>query len=73
MSAMEKPRRKGIPNDEIVWETYRRDGKDRYIVTSKKIRDYYFLYEVSPAGYNKLGKAKTPPELYEKYIKEVWS
>ena len=52
MSAIEKPKRKGLPSDEIVWETYRKDGNDKYVVTSKKIRDFYFIYEVSPTGYN---------------------
>ncbi len=63
--------KKSIPNDEIVWETYVKDGNEKYIVTSKKTRDAYFIYEVSEGGYNKVGKAKTPPEL-DRYIKEVW-
>ena len=38
-------------------------------MTSKKNnRDYYYLYEVAPDGsLNKLGRAKTPPDLEAKY------
>lgn len=61
---------KGLPKDETVWETYLDATMlERYIVTSKKTRDYYFLYEVSGAEYNKIGKARTPVELREKYMK----
>ena len=39
-----------------------------YILTSKNTRDYYYLYEVLEDGkIKKLGKAKDPPELEEKY------
>lgn len=60
----------GVPKDEIVWETYMSaDGSPQFVVTSKKARDYYFAYEVNGTDYKKLGKAKTPVELREKFMK----
>lgn len=57
------------PKGEIVWVSYyNTDGEPVYVLTSKPARDYYFLYEVLPDGkLNKLGKAKTPPELEKKF------
>lgn len=36
-------------------------------MTSKPIRDFYFLYEVVDGEFKKLGKAKNPTELEEKF------
>ena len=57
------------PKGETVWVTYHRsDGSPSFFITSKPARDYYYLYEVSPDGtVKKLGRAKTPVELEEKY------
>lgn len=57
------------PKGEVVWETYIIGGKERYIVTSKPVRDYYYIYEVSGDSLKKLGKARTPVELVS-YVKE---
>ena len=56
------------PKGEIIWVSYlnRRHGL-RFIITSKPIREYYFLYEVVDDEFVKLGKAKTPIELEEKF------
>ncbi len=54
----------GVPNypkDEIVWERYyNEEGDLRYVVTSKKSRDYYFLYEWNGEKLKKLSRSKTP-------------
>lgn len=57
------------PKGEIAWVGYyHTDGEPVCILTSKPARDYYFLYEVLPDGkLNKLGTAKTPPELEKKF------
>ena len=57
------------PKGEIAWVGYyNTNGEPVCILTSKPARDYYFLYEVLPDGrLNKLGKAKTPPELEKKF------
>ena len=56
------------PKNEIVWTEYVVNGVPRFIMTSKESRDYYFLYNVGEDGsVEKLGKARTPTELEEKY------
>lgn len=56
------------PKGERVWTDYRNAfGQLRFTVTSTPSRDYYFLYEVDDEKLKKLGKAKTPTELEEKF------
>lgn len=57
------------PKDEIVWVGYyNKDDKPVCFLTSKPSRDFYFLYEVNEDGVlKKLGKAKEPPELIDKF------
>ena len=57
------------PKGEIVWTSYlSSSGILLYMITSKPARDYYFLYEVSCDGnLKKLGRAKSPTELEEKF------
>lgn len=56
------------PKGEIVWTGYYNLSHQlRFIITSKPSRDYYFLYEVVDGTFKKLGKAKTPTELEEKF------
>lgn len=39
----------------------------RFILTSKDSRDFYFLYELVDGNFRKLGKARSPMELEEKF------
>lgn len=57
------------PKGETVWVSYQNiKGEPVCILTSKPTRDYYFLYEVLSDGtLNKLGKARSPIELEEKF------
>lgn len=56
------------PKGERVWAGYyNRKGELLFIVTSKEAREYYFLYELKDGEFKKLGRAKSPPELIEKY------
>ena len=58
------------PKNEKMWWLYRnKRGEPIFLMTSKKTsRDNYYLYEVTSDGaLNKLGRAKTPPELEEKF------
>lgn len=57
------------PKGEIAWVGYyNKEGAPLFILTSKPSRDFYFLYEVNKDGtLKKLGRAKEPPELEEKY------
>lgn len=57
------------PKGERFWMRYY-DKKNslRFFITSKEIsRDFYFLYEVSGASVKKLGRARSPKDLEEKY------
>ena len=57
------------PPNEIIWVQYLQNERPVYVITSTKIRDCYYLYEVKD---NKLIKTKyknkDPTEL-EKYMK----
>ena len=56
------------PRGEKVWTSYYNSSHELlFIVTSKPIRDCYFLYEVVDGACKKLGKAKSPLELEEKF------
>ena len=56
------------PKGETVWVSYYNSNKELlFIMTSKPIRDFYFLYEVVEGEFKKLGKAKNPTELEEKF------
>jgi len=57
------------PKGETVWVSYcNSSGKVMFVLTSKPARDFYFLYKVLENGsLEKLGKAKSPPELEEKF------
>lgn len=57
-----------LPKGEIIWETWHDSTHtDRFVVTSKPVRDAYFLYEVVDGELKKVGRAKNPYELAEKF------
>lgn len=66
---MNKPIPLTPPPNEIIWVQYLQNEIPIYVITSTKIRDCYYLYEVKD---NKLIKTKyknkDPTEL-EKYMK----
>lgn len=56
------------PKGEHVWVGYySRDGDLLFILTSKEARDWYYLYELKDGAFHKLGKAREPPELEQKF------
>lgn len=57
------------PKGERGWVSYYSpDGELLFILTSKENdRSWYYLYRVEGDKMIKLGKARTPPELEEKY------
>lgn len=59
---------KGIPKSEHIWTKIVMNVNNVYYITSKNIGDYYFLYKLNGDKAVKLGKAKSPLELEEKYI-----
>ena len=58
----------GIPKNEIVWVRYI-NGNDIYYITSKITRECYYIYQIKGDRATKLGQAKSPLTLEEKYIK----
>lgn len=56
------------PKDERVWVSYHNSSRElRFILTSKEGRDFYYLYELVDGVFHKLGKARSPMELEEKF------
>jgi len=68
---MENPK---IDRGEVIWERiYVRNNDEerfRFIITSDKKRDTYFLYEVAEDGVTakKIHKARTPVQIWNKYL-----
>lgn len=58
----------GIPKTERIWVKRITEKGETYYITSKDTRDYYFLYKMEGDKAVKLGKAKSPLELEQKYI-----
>lgn len=60
------------PRGERVWTTWHSsDGSVTHVITSKDARDYYYIYSVGSDGsLTKLGKAKSPPELEDRFVGE---
>lgn len=58
----------GIPKTERIWVRRITEKGETYYITSKDTRDYYFLYKMDGDKAVKLGKAKSPLELEQKYI-----
>ena len=63
------------PKGETVWVSYYNINHELlFIMTSKPLRDYYYLYELVDNEFKKLGRATTPTELEEKFkIREKMS
>jgi len=56
------------PTGETVWVRYlNKKGETISIITSKRERDWYYLYDLEGDTFAKRGKSKDPPELVEKF------
>ena len=54
--------------EEVYVSYYNKKCELLFILTAKlNSRDWYYLYELSDGQFKKLGKARTPTELEEKY------
>ena len=58
----------GIPKTEQKWVKRTTLNGEIYYITSKENRDFYFLYKEENGKAVKIGKAKSPLELENKYI-----
>ncbi len=57
------------PKNETIWVQYAKDGKVTHVITSKAIRDVYYLYEVGEGDKLIRTKYKSPnPTELEKWI-----
>lgn len=62
------------PKNEILWETYKdRAGMAQFIITSKKDRSVFFLYQRGSDGNPvKLGKSESPTKLVNEHnVKQI--
>ena len=56
------------PKGERIWVGYYNAEHELcFILTSKESREFYFLYELVDGEFKKLGKARTPKELEDKF------
>lgn len=56
------------PKGEIVWTSYyNSEHRLMYIITSKPMRDCYYLYELQENEFKKIGRAQSSIELEEKF------
>lgn len=58
----------GVPSSETVWLDFKTSDGKRYLITSKVLRDWYYIYRVTDGKAEKLGKASSPMELEQEYI-----
>lgn len=64
---------KELPKGEILWERIHEQGdygQLKFIVTSDRRREVYYIYEVHHDGvtlYERLGKGKNPPDIWRKF------
>lgn len=59
-----------IPKGEVLWTRYGDGERITHIITSKADRTMYFLYAVgADKSLKRVGKAKFPVELEEKYLR----
>ena len=58
------------PKNEMIWVVYHKSSKEPPVafITSKESREYYYAYRVVGDAYKKVGRARSPVELEEKYI-----
>ena len=60
----------GIPATETIWvQTKTTDGTIYYTTAKTNNREYYFLYKMVDGKAVKLGKARNPKDLEEKFLK----
>lgn len=56
------------PKNEELAQTFRDVGGNiRYIITYKKIKDGYILYQLNCGKFEKVGKCRSPNELDRKF------
>ena len=59
------------PAGERLWVQSLQDGKPLYIITSTKLRDVYYLYEVKGTGLVKTKYEAKDPTMLEKHMTKL--
>lgn len=68
-----------IDRGEVIWERIyvvsNGEERCRFLITSDKRRETYFLYEVAEDGITakKTHKARTPVQIWDKYLKGIFT
>lgn len=57
------------PDGETIWVQYMSDGKVTHVITSTKLRDYYYLYKVNGDKLVKTKHQSPNPMDLVKYVK----
>lgn len=56
------------PKNEILWVQYYVEGMPRYVITSTKLRDQYFLYDVLDGKLHKTKYKDNDPKQLEQFM-----
>ena len=59
------------PVGERFWVQYLQDGKPLYIITSTRLRDVYYLYEVKGTSLVKTKYEAKDPTMLEKFMTKL--
>ena len=62
-----KPEVKYPKGEDVCVTCYDRSGRAMFLITSKPLVGYFFLYEFTGDGLVKLGKGQSPLELEERF------
>lgn len=57
-----------VPPNEVVWERIEALDGSRYVITSDRRREMYYIYKIVKDSGERLGKGKNPPDLIRRYI-----
>lgn len=63
----EKPEAKYPKGEDVCVTCYECGGRPLFLITTKPLTGYFFLYEFTADGLVKLGKGQSPLELEEKF------
>ena len=60
------------PKNEILWVTYEKEERPIAIITSKELRDMYYLYKVNIDGsVERIARSPDPDELHNKFEEKI--
>ena len=57
-----------VPQNEVIWERIEHTDGSKYVITSDRRREMYYIYKIVDGRGERLGKGKNPPDLIRRYI-----